>query len=72
MTSLLDTAGRRRLPAVPLASVQGTLALDLAPRYDPPPLPGRSPGRPGGDVVPIDSGRRASTTVMLSIVRPSL
>lgn len=37
---------------VPLASVQGTLALDLDPRLDPP-APGRAPGRPGGDVVPI-------------------
>lgn len=46
---------------VPLASVQGTLALELQPRHDPPTLPrmaddsaaGR--GAPGlGDVVPID------------------
>lgn len=43
---------------VPLAHVQGTLALDLAPRLEPPPLPGRVPGRPGGDVVPIDTARR--------------
>lgn len=53
MTSLL-----RHPDAVPLASVQGTLALDLAPRFDPPPAPGRSPGRPGGDVVPIEAGHR--------------
>jgi hypothetical protein len=39
---------------VPLGSVQGTLALDLQPRYDPPALD-RSPGRRGGDVIAIDS-----------------
>lgn len=38
---------------VPVGSVQGTLALDLLPRHDPPPLPER-PARIGGDVVPID------------------
>ena len=39
--------------AAPLATVQGTLALDLAPRLDPPEC-GPAPGRPGGDVVPVD------------------
>lgn len=53
MTSLL-----RRPDLVPLASVQGTLALDLSPRYEPPPAPGRQPGGPGGDVVPIEIGQR--------------
>lgn len=41
-----------RVP-VPMASVQGTLALDLQPRHDPPALTG-APSRAGGDVVPID------------------
>jgi len=42
---------------VPVASVQGTLALDLQPRHDPPvgvPLPGRL----AGDVVPTDQAVR--------------
>ena len=49
---------------VPLASVQGTLALDLDPRRDPPPVPaGRAgsvePGEAAGaDVIPIDRHRR--------------
>ena len=49
---------------VPLASVQGTLALDLDPRRDPPPVPtGRAgfAGRAepsGADVIPIDRHRR--------------
>jgi len=38
---------------VPLASVQGTLALDLHPRHDPPDCP-QDGGRAGADVVPID------------------
>ena len=37
---------------VPVASVQGTLALDLQPRHDPPMFPDL-PGRPAGDVIPI-------------------
>jgi hypothetical protein len=43
---------------VPVASVQGTLALDLHPQQDPPEL---SPalGRRSGDVVPIDHRARA-------------
>ncbi len=42
---------------VPLAMVQGTLALDLQPRHEPPPLP--TPGdRTAGDVVPIDRNAR--------------
>lgn len=40
-----------RTPGVPVAEVQGTLALDLQPRQDPP------RGLPA-DVVPIDRGRR--------------
>ena len=41
-----------RSPA-PLASVQGTLALDLQPRYDPP-EPDRTPGRAAADVISIE------------------
>ncbi len=45
-------------PAVPVASVQGTLALDLLPHHDPPePAPARC--RVGGDVVPIDRRLRS-------------
>jgi uncharacterized protein DUF6459 len=44
---------------VPVASVQGTLALDLSPRQAPPPLrgPASAPG-PVADVVPIDPRQR--------------
>jgi hypothetical protein len=38
---------------VPVASVQGTLALDLHPLHDPP-EPDSPTGRAGADVVPID------------------
>ena len=38
--------------AVPVGSVQGTLALDLAPRHDPPPT------GPDADVIPIDQAAR--------------
>ncbi|WP_121255265.1 Rv3235 family protein [Nocardioides ferulae] len=41
-----------RLP-IPVAGVQGTLALDLQPRLDPPPRTGAEGGS-GGDVVSID------------------
>lgn len=41
------------LPPVPVASVQGTLALALSSQLDPPEV-GTLPGKPGGDVVPID------------------
>lgn len=41
-----------RVP-VPVASVQGTLALDFQPRYEPPSMPAPN-GRTAGDVVPID------------------
>jgi len=44
------TAVRR---VVPLGHTQGTLALELGPRLDPPEVEG-PPGPPGGDVVPID------------------
>jgi len=50
--------------AVPLASVQGTLALDLDPRRDPPPVPTGRAGfadraePSGADVIPIDRHRR--------------
>ena len=52
-----DRAELRRLGAVPVASVQGTLALDLRPRLDPPDSASdaarlRRPG--GGDVVSIE------------------
>ena len=43
---------------VPVASVQGTLALDLSPRQAPPELP-EGPGRSAvADVVPIDPHQR--------------
>ena len=42
---------------VPVASVHGTLALDLQPRHDPPTFPDL-PGRPAGDVIPIDQAMR--------------
>lgn len=47
-----------RVP-VPVSSVQGTLALDLQPRHDPPPLPDPS-GRAAGDVVAVDVRWRRS------------
>ena len=43
---------------VPVASVQGTLALDLSPRYAPPVLPEPMTSRPAADVVPIDPRHR--------------
>lgn len=43
---------------VPVASVQGTLALDLGPRYEPPEVPRAIPGRAMADVVPIDPDHR--------------
>lgn len=46
---------------VPVASVQGTLALDLSPRHAPPvlpTLPEPASDGPPADVVPIDPGRR--------------
>ena len=60
--SLLDDAQVVRLPvapATPVASVQGTLALDLGPRLDvpQPDLSGRPRGA-GLDVVPVDLVRR--------------
>ncbi|GAB2885004.1 Rv3235 family protein [Nocardioides pacificus] len=39
---------------VPIASVQGTLALDLQPRLDPPEVHRSAVGRAGGDVISID------------------
>ncbi len=46
---------------VPVASVQGTLALDLSPRHAPPELPdlrALTAPRPSADVVPIDPSHR--------------
>jgi Family of unknown function (DUF6459) len=43
---------------VPVATVQGTLALDLMPLLDPP-VTNAEPGRPGCDVVPVDIKERA-------------
>jgi len=43
---------------VPVASVQGTLALDLQPRQAPPPLPGVTSPLAAGDVVEVDPGLR--------------
>jgi hypothetical protein len=45
-------------PPAPLASVQGTLALDLQPRQDPPWLPASSGSGPVADVLPIDGPLR--------------
>jgi hypothetical protein len=50
----------RNLPPVPVASVQGTLALALQPRQEPPPARAARSGG-GGDVVRID--RRARREV---------
>jgi hypothetical protein len=43
---------------VPVASVQGTLALDLSPRHAPPALPEPAACRPAADVVPIHPRHR--------------
>ncbi|WP_051247956.1 Rv3235 family protein [Nocardioides halotolerans] len=43
---------------VPVASVQGTLALDLSPRHAPPVLPGPTGSRAVADVVPIEPHQR--------------
>ena len=43
---------------VPVASVQGTLALDLSPRLAPPSLPEPTTLRAVADVVPIDPSHR--------------
>jgi hypothetical protein len=43
----------------PVASVQGTLALDLTPRHAPPELPGPTPSRAVADVVSIDPSHRS-------------
>ena len=45
-------------PPAPLASVQGTLALDLQPRQDPPELAGHLEPRPCADVISIEAPRR--------------
>jgi hypothetical protein len=43
---------------VPVASVQGTLALDLSPRHAPPEVPGTRWRATVADVVPIDPDQR--------------
>ena len=43
---------------VPVASVQGTLALDLGPRREPPYVPPLAAHRSAADVVPIDPDLR--------------
>jgi hypothetical protein len=43
---------------VPVASVQGTLALDLGPRHEPPELPDPITCRAAADVVPVDPLQR--------------
>lgn len=48
-------------PPVPVASVQGTLALDLQPRHEPPRpagSPGRDGDRPVAGVIPIEAPLR--------------
>jgi hypothetical protein len=47
---------------IPIASVQGTLALDLAPQLDVP-EPGLAHGGHAGDVVPIDGRLRAELEI---------
>ncbi len=47
-----------QLPPVPVASVQGTLALDLQPRFDPPEPPPVGADRPVADVIAIDARQR--------------
>lgn len=49
----------RRMPAAPIATVQGALALDLTPRLDPPEA-GTATGRHAGDVIAIDARDRAA------------
>ena len=47
----------RALPTAPVSTVQGTLALDLQPRHEPPhPAPPRE--QRAGDAVPVDLRRR--------------
>ena len=46
------------LAPAPVATVQGTLALDLQPRFDPPEPIGPTPGRPTADVIPIAALQR--------------
>lgn len=50
------TDGVLPFPSVPVADVQGTLALDLTPRQDPPIVAART--TPGADVIAIDAHRR--------------
>ncbi|GAA4371676.1 Rv3235 family protein [Nocardioides caricicola] len=45
-------------PPAPVASVQGTLALDLQPRQDPPTVTGATGARPRADVISIEAPRR--------------
>ena len=45
-------------PPAPMASVQGTLALDLQPRQDPPVVTGELGTRPWADVISIEAQRR--------------
>ena len=45
-------------PPAPVASVQGTLALDLQPRQDPPAVTGAGASRPWADVISIEAPRR--------------
>jgi hypothetical protein len=53
-----DTVVPLRPPA-PVASVQGTLALDLQPRHDPPAaVTGAAGSRPWADVISIETPRR--------------
>lgn len=55
----------RHLPRVPIASVQGTLALDLAPEQPPVPEP-RPPHPRRHDLVPIDPQHRAGFDLWFS------
>ncbi|WP_395693851.1 Rv3235 family protein [Nocardioides sp.] len=53
-----DNVLRMPSPATPLASVQGTLALDLQPRYERPDPPRPGARRPVADVISIDAPLR--------------
>lgn len=58
MSSTRPDASVTRIHArVPVATVQGTLALDLVRLLDPP-VPAAEPGRPGCDLVPVDDEQR--------------
>jgi hypothetical protein len=56
VTAAAESARVLAFPATQVAELQGTLALDLTPRREPPEP--QAVGAPGADVVPIDLRRR--------------